>query len=249
MSLEYYILFSAGAAAGGFINGLAGFGTALFALGFWLQIMPPVSAVSTIVIMSVASGLQGAWIVRTAIFDHPKRLLRFLLPGLLGIPLGIAILSVLDAHYLKIAIAGIMVLYGGFFSWRKSLPNFDHPTPITDSFIGLLGGVLGGAASLSGVLPTIWCSLRTWPKSETRAVLQPFNIAILSVTAIIFLLNGNYTWVVIKQIAFALPITLIFSQIGLCLFKHLKDDQFRRLLITIMLAAGLILLAKELVGA
>lgn len=247
MSLEYYILLAAGAAAGGFINGLAGFGTALFALGFWLQIMPPVSAVSTVVIMSVASGLQGAWVVRSAIFDQPKRLLRFLLPGLFGIPLGIASLTILDPHYLKIAIAGIMVLYGGFFSWRKSLPKLTRPTPIIDSFIGFLGGILGGAASLSGVLPTMWCSMRAWSKSETRAVLQPFNIAILTVTATIFLFNGNYTWVVIKQIAFALPVTLVFSQIGLGLFKRLKDEQFRRLLITMMFAAGLILLTKELV--
>ena len=34
--------------AGGFINGLAGFGTALFALGFLLQILPPLEAVGLV---------------------------------------------------------------------------------------------------------------------------------------------------------------------------------------------------------
>ncbi|MFK5980396.1 MAG: sulfite exporter TauE/SafE family protein [Rhizobiaceae bacterium] len=246
MSYEYYLLLASGAAAGGFINGLAGFGTSLFALGFWLQIMPPVSAVSIVVVMSVLSGLQGAWVVRGAILDHPKRLLRFLIPGFLGVPLGIAALSLLDPHYLKISIAGIMVLYGGFFSLRKSLPEFNHPTPIIDSFVGFLGGVLGGAASLSGALPTMWCSMRTWSKSETRAVLQPFNIAILTVTAILFLFRGYYTWDVVKQIAIALPVTLLFAQIGIVVFKRLKDDQFRRLLIIMMFAAGVILLISEL---
>ena len=31
----------AGGFAGGFVNGLAGFGTALFALGWFLQVLPP----------------------------------------------------------------------------------------------------------------------------------------------------------------------------------------------------------------
>jgi len=247
MSFEYFVFLAAGAAAGGFINGLAGFGTALLALGFWLQIMPPVSAVSIVVIMSVASGLQGAWVVRRAIFDHPKRLARFLIPGVLGIPFGVMALAALDPQTLKIGIGGMMVLYGGFFSWRKSLPKFDRPTPFADATVGFLGGVLGGAASLSGALPTMWCSMRTWTKSETRAVLQPYNITILGLAALMFLLRGNYTWELVKQILLALPITLLFAQMGLIVFKRLNDDQFRRLLISLMFVSGAILLTKAFV--
>ncbi len=40
MSPEILFFLVAGAAAGGFLNGLAGFGTAVFALGFFLPIMP-----------------------------------------------------------------------------------------------------------------------------------------------------------------------------------------------------------------
>ena len=38
----------AGALAGGFVSGLAGFGTALMALGIWLYILPPAMAVSAL---------------------------------------------------------------------------------------------------------------------------------------------------------------------------------------------------------
>ena len=41
MDIPDYLFILAGAAAGGFINGLAGFGTALFALGFFLSVLPP----------------------------------------------------------------------------------------------------------------------------------------------------------------------------------------------------------------
>lgn len=246
MPLEYYILLFLGAASGGLINGLAGFGTALFALGFWLQIMSPVQAVSVVVVMSVASGLQGVWLVRTSIADQPKRLARFLVPALPGIPLGVAALSFVPVEVLKITIAGFMLLYGSFFMFRRVLPKFERPTPIVDCLVGFLGGVMGGAASLSGALPTMWCAMRPWQKSETRAVLQPFNVAVLGLTLIAFTIKGTYTWDVLKLIALALPVTLVFSQIGIVIFKRLNDDQFRRLIIALMFVSGVVLMVREL---
>jgi uncharacterized protein len=248
MTPEFLALLIAGAAAGGFINGLAGFGTAMFSLGIWLQIMPPLQAVSIVVIMSVVSGLQGVWVVRHSLRDHPRRLVRFLVPGLVGIPLGVAALSVIDPKTLKIAVAAIMVLYGGFFILRRTLPQFERPTPVRDGVVGFLGGILGGAASLSGALPTMWCSLRPWSKSQTRAVLQPYNIVILGLTASALAVKGAYNWEAIKLLGIALPVALIFAQLGLALFKRLSDDQFRRLLIVLMFVGGVALMLKELAG-
>ncbi|RLJ59227.1 hypothetical protein BCF46_1374 [Litoreibacter meonggei] len=245
MTLDFFVILALGAASGGFINGLAGFGTALFALGFWLQIMPPAQAVSVVVIMSVISGLQGVWLVRRSILDQPRRLARFLLPALVGVPLGVAALSVLEPVMLKLIIAGFLILYGGFFTLRSSLPKLERPTPVVDGLIGFAGGILGGAASLSGALPTMWCAMRPWPKSETRAVLQPFNVVVLGVTALVFAFKGAYTTQTLTYIAVALPVTMIFAQIGISVFKRLTDDQFRRLLIAMMLVSGLILLARE----
>ena len=246
MTLEFFAILALGAASGGFMNGLAGFGTALFALGFWLQIMPPAQAVSIVVVMSVIAGLQGVWLVRASIMDQPRRLMRFVLPALVGVPLGVAALSVLQPNMLKLIIAGFLILYGGFFTLRSSLPKLERPTPVVDVLIGFSGGVLGGAASLSGALPTMWCAMRPWTKSETRAVLQPFNVVVLGVAALVFAVKGTYTAQTLTYIMMALPVTMIFAQIGITVFKRLTDDQFRRLLIAMMLVSGLILTAREI---
>jgi len=248
MPIEFYVLLLLGAAAGGLINGLAGFGTALFALGFWLQIMEPLQAVSIAVAMSVASGLQGIWLVRHSILSQPKRLAHFLVPAIIGIPIGVAALSIIDPKALKLMIAALMLLYGGFFTLRGTLPKLERPTPIIDGLVGFFGGVLGGAASLSGALPTMWCAMRPWSKSETRAVLQPFNVTVLGLTMMVFAFKGVYTWQVLKLIAIALPATLLFAQIGIGIFKRLPDESFRRLLIWMMLVSGLILMLRELLG-
>jgi len=246
VTIEFIAILAAGAALGGFVNGLAGFGTALFALGFWLQILPPLEAVSLIAIMSVVSGLQGVWVVRQSVLARPARLARFVIPALFGIPVGIAALSYFPPLVIKLVIAAMMILYGGFFSLRSALPRFERPTPVADSVVGFLGGIFGGAASLSGALPTMWCSMRPWPKAEIRAVLQPFNVIVLGLTAVGFAIKGVYDFDTLKLIAVTLPVTLTFAQIGIITFKRFNDDQFRRLIIALMFISGAVLLAREI---
>ena len=75
-----------GAVAGGFVSGLAGFGTALIALGVWLNVLPPGIAGTLVIICSVVSqtaALPSLW--RTIDF---KLVWPFLVGGLLGVPIG-----------------------------------------------------------------------------------------------------------------------------------------------------------------
>jgi uncharacterized membrane protein YfcA len=244
--LTIILYIALGSAAGGFVNGLAGFGTALFALGFFLTVLDPPQAVAVVVSLSVLTSLPGLWLVRHAIFANQRRLARFLIPALAGIPIGVSILSVIDPQTLKLTIAGFLILYGGFFSLRRALPRFVRPTPVADAGVGFIGGVLGGAASLSGALPTMWCSMRPWPKAETRAVLQPYNFAVLGLTAGALLFGGAFTRETWLPLMVALPVSLAASQIGIAVFKRLPDDAFRRLLIALTLVSGLALMAREL---
>ncbi|MEM6971597.1 MAG: sulfite exporter TauE/SafE family protein [Pseudomonadota bacterium] len=246
MSWESALPILLGALAGGFINGLAGFGTALFALGFFLSVLAPPQAVALVVFLSVASGLQGVWIVRHTIAAERPRLIRFLLPGLIGIPVGVAALSVLDARMLTLVVAFFLILYGGYFSLRSTLPRIEGERPVADMAVGLMGGILGGAASLSGALPTMWCSMRPWPKAEIRAVLQPYNVVILSLTAAALALRGAYTKEVLVAMVIAVPAAMVAAQIGIYAFARLPEALFRRLLIALTLVSGTILTLRTL---
>ncbi|MEL6204561.1 MAG: sulfite exporter TauE/SafE family protein [Pseudomonadota bacterium] len=245
LDVSTLLIVFAGAACGGFVNGLAGFGTALFALGWWLQVMPPATAVPVVLAMSVIAGLQGVIVVRGAI--HWPRLLRFLIPALLTVPLGVALLPHVDARPLKLVIAAFLVLYGAFFAFRRDLPEITRPTHAIDVAIGAASGFIGALAGLSGALPTMWASMRTWGKAERRALLQPFNVVILAVSFLGVAVTGGVTREVLITIAVALPVTLLSAQVGLLAFARLTDDQFRRLLILLMLVSGLVLAVRELV--
>ncbi|MEO9896200.1 MAG: sulfite exporter TauE/SafE family protein [Paracoccaceae bacterium] len=246
MTTDTILFLVLGAFAGGFINGLAGTGTALFALGFYLVVLQPTTAVAIVALMSILAGLQGLWVVRHAIAANPKRLLRFLLPGLAGVPIGLILLDVIDARSLRIAIALMLIVYGGYFTFRSALPAFSRKTPWIDALIGGLGGILGGAASVSGAIPAMWLSLRPWPKAETRAVLQPYNVAVLSTTVTLLFLKGAFDATAVRALMVTVPCGLMAAQIGIFVFRRLSDDMFRRLLIVLTLLMGVGLLISKL---
>ena len=55
MSTVAFMLLFLGALASGFVAGLAGFGTALMALGIWLYVLPPSIALPLVLICSVVA--------------------------------------------------------------------------------------------------------------------------------------------------------------------------------------------------
>lgn len=245
MTTQTIVFLVLGAMAGGFINGLAGTGTALFALGFYLVVLEPQTAVAIVALMSVLVSLQGLWIVRAAIFARPGRLARFVVPGLLGVPLGLLLLNRIDAGTLRLVIGGFLMLYGGYFGLRAALPSFTRPTPWIDALVGFFSGILGGAAAVSGALPAMWLAIRPWTKSETRAVLQPFNVAILTTTICLLFVSGAYDRTALKALLVTVPVGLLSAQLGILVFRRLDDTGFRRLLILLILCMGLGILISE----
>jgi len=246
MNMDFYVFLILGALAGGFINGLSGTGTALFALGFYLVVLDPMQAVAIVAFMSVLAGVQGVWIVRHAVFDNPARLLRFVLPGLAGVPIGLMLLEVIDTTTLRLCICSLLILYGGYFGFRAALPAFTRKTPLVDSLVGLTGGTLGGAAGVSGAIPSMWMSMRPWTKFETRSVLQPFNMVMLTTTVILLYSKGAYDKTALTALTITIPVGLAAAQIGIAVFKRLNDLTFRRLLILLTFAMGLGILISEL---
>ena len=244
MPAETFALLTAGAFMGGFVNGFAGFGIALFALGWWLQIMVPLEAVALTLAAGVVTGAPGLHVVWRRI--EPRLLARFVVPALAGLPLGTALLAVVDARTLVALVAAVLIGYGVFFSLRARLPAITGERRAADAAVGLASGVLGGMAGLSGVLPTIWLSLRAWDKGRTRGLLQPFNTVILLLAAFAVFLQGGYTTATWTNLLYGLPGMAAGVATGIWLYRRVGDGVFRRALVVLMLLSGFALVAQLL---
>ena len=92
----------------------------------------------------------------------------------------------------------------------------------------------------------MWLSVRPWTKSETRAVLQPLNMAILSTTVTLLFIKGAYDQTALHALMITIPCGLLAAQIGIMVFHRLSDLAFRRLLILLTLVMGVGILMSEL---
>ena len=90
---------------------------------------------------------------------------------------------------------------------------------------------------------------RPWKKQLTRAVIQPFNVAILFTTVVVSAMNGALTLTTVLAFAIAFPAAMVSVQIGIYAFRQVNDDQFRRTLIILCLAMGLGILAITVLGS
>lgn len=104
---------------------------------------------------------------------------------------------------------------------------------------------MGGAASLSGVVPTMWCALQPWDKFQTSAVLRPYNVVILTLAFIWYLAAGHVSLMTWIFTAIAFPVTLVFSRLGVATFRRLTDTMFRNVLVALMVVSAFSILARE----
>ncbi len=245
MTLSLIITVGGGALVAGFVAGLAGFGTGLVALGFWLHVIDPVVAAPLVVICSVVAQAHTLPAIRQGI--RWPRLWPFLLGGLLGIPIGVAALTAIEPDRFRAAVGLFLLAYGSFMLFARTMPKVAGGGRLADGAVGFGGGVLGGAAGLSGPLPTIWSGLRGWAKDEQRGVYQPYNLAILTVTLGAYAIEGVLNAQVGMLAIICLPGTLIGSWLGIKCYGRVNDRQFRTIILWLLVASGLTLTLASII--
>jgi uncharacterized membrane protein YfcA len=227
----------AGALVSGFVNGLTGFGTALTGLPIWLQAVEPLVAAQLASASSVigqAATLPTVW--RAADW---RQLAPMLLAGLIGVPIGTWVLPYIPLHTFKMAVGAVLIGYCLFMLFLSGRIRLQAGGTATETAIGFGGGILAGIAGLSGVLPTVYASLKGWPKDQRRVFFQVFNSTILAAMLAATAAQGLMGWPFLLALAVAAPGILAGSWAGLSLYKRLDDVRFDRVVLFVLLLSGL----------
>lgn len=240
MTPEAIALLVVGAAVAGFVQGLSGFAFGMVAMSFWVWgIDPRVAAV-----MAVFGSLTGQ-IVAAVTSRRPLRLhalAPFLAGGVLGIPMGIAVLPHLNPDLFRLVLGGVLVVWCPVMLLSSHLPKVAWGGRLADGLAGLAGGVMGGIGGFTGVVPTLWCTLRGMEKDAQRAVIQNFNLAALAFTMLGYLASGAVTrdmWPLLPLVAVALLVPVL---LGSRLYVGLSETAFRKLVLSLLSLSGVAML-------
>jgi uncharacterized protein len=225
-----------GALAGGFVSGLAGFGTGLVALGIWLYVLPPSIAVPLVVICSIIAQTSTLPAFRRHI-DF-KLVWPFLVGGLAGVPLGILLVAHADPGAFKLSVGLLLLVFPTALYFNRKPMALSFGGRAADALVGFGGGILGGLAGLSGPPPILWASVRGWGKHERRGVFQTFNWTILTATLCLQAGTGFVTREVLWLALLALPGTLFGAWLGARTYHALSDRNFRDVVLGLLFLSG-----------
>jgi uncharacterized membrane protein YfcA len=116
-----------------------------------------------------------------------------------------------------------------------------------DIAIGVSNGLLGGLTGLGGVISTISCQLRGWPKDVQRGVFQPVLFAAFVIITISFSIAGAVTTEALKLYGLGLPFLLSGLWAGFRLYGKIDDEAFRKTVLVLLLLSGLSLIVSAVI--
>lgn len=234
----------AGAVVAGFVQGLSGFAFSLTASSIWAWWLPP----QLIAVMAVFGALTGQVIaaVTTRRGAGWPRLWPLLAGGLAGLPLGLWLLPRLDAERFRLILGLVLALWCPLMLASGRLPQLRRGGRVADALAGLGGGVSGAIGGFTGVVPTLWATLRGWPKDELRGVIQNFNLVMLSVTFASYVFAGVVTRQHLPQLLMLVPVLLLPVLLGARLYAGISPEAFRRLVLALLACSGVAMLWRAL---
>ena len=216
------------------MRGYTGFGFALVAVPLLAVIADPVTAVPMVLLLEVVGSLQllpGLW--RSA---HLRSVMLLVAGALLATPIGLYGLAAIPADVMRLII-GLVVL-ATTCALAAGLKAIQEPRPPATFGVGILSGLLNGAAAMSGP-PVVLFYLNAQTAMHVGRASIVLYFLLSDTVAIAFAgasgLLGSST---VLLAAATVPALFVGQVIGTRLFRSALQRHYRIVAIVILLAVS-----------
>ena len=215
-------------------RGFTGFGSALVYLPIAAIFLPPTWVIGTMIAFSMFGPLP---LMPRALREANKaEVVRLAVAGAFGIPLGVYLLTQLDAEVFRWLVSGVAVVTLGLLAsgWRYH----GEVTPVLGLATGFVSGVLGGFVGLAGPPVILLYLSGRKAVAEIRAVILLFLFTTDVVVMVTFLLRDLITLEAFFIGLLLVPSYMIGGLLGQKLFDPARERLFRGLAYAIILLAA-----------
>jgi uncharacterized membrane protein YfcA len=164
--------------------------------------------------------------------------------SLLGMPLGLFVLTHVGSRLLTIVIASLVIT----LTLALMLGMIPGPQRGMDGAAGFVSGVLATSTGTNGPPLVLALQARGLPQRPFRATLSAAFLAQSSLAVAGFALTGQYTHAVLRVVAAGVPGLLGGWVLGQLLFHWLDERRFRWLIRFVLLASGVFSMTEALVS-
>jgi uncharacterized membrane protein YfcA len=222
--------------ASALVAGLSGFAFGLIAASLWLYILSPLQTATLIIAFGLIVQGYSVWKLRHAL--DWSRLWPFVVGAAVGVPIGVSILTWANPSHVRAGVGIFLVLYSLYALFRPATRPVTAGGRAADAGVGFLNGILAGITGLAGILVTIWCGLRGWPKDQQRAVFQPVAVAIFAMSAAWLGAKVTISRDMIQLFLLGLPVLFAGTWLGLKLYGRVNEATFRKVVLVLLLLSG-----------
>jgi uncharacterized membrane protein YfcA len=216
----------------------------LWILAIWVWGVDPQLAA----VMAVFGGVTGQIIsaIRVRRGLHLSILWPFVLGSAIGIPIGTRLLPLLDANRFKLVLGSLLVICCSAMLATSRLPHITRGGRLADAVVGTIGGIMAPLSGFSGLAPALWCSLRGYTKEAHRAVLQNFNLIVLSATFASLVASGRVRTDMAPQMAIVAGSLVVPSIWGSKIYLGMSPAAFRQIVLWLLVFAGAAMIAASI---
>jgi uncharacterized protein len=223
-----------------------GFGEAMVAvplLAFWipLQHAAPLAVLASVTVALIVVAQDWKDI-------HLKAAGGLLASTLIGLPLGLLLLTSSHQHLLRFGL-GALILFFSFYSVvGRNMMKLRIENRAWLIVFGALAGFLGGAFGMNGPALAIYGALRRWPAANFRATLQAYFLPASTMGLIGFWKAGVWTPAVTHEFLYALPAIVPGVFVGRFISRRLDRDAFLKYVYFGLMLVGCVLMVEGATG-
>ena len=226
--------------AAGMVSGTTGMAFPLIAGPIFLLVYTPPKAVALTAMCSLTGQCFSIALLRRSI-DYEIRL-PLIAAGLVGVPLGTALLNKCDHHAVRVTLGGLIVISALWGLLQKSLQTPLPCSRLSQILVGLSGGLTGGLVGASSVVPAIWYAIRGLSKQQQRAITQPYIMGMQMASLLSLLFFGAFDRLLARQYVYFLLPLLAGVAIGVACFRAVSSSAMTRLVMSVVAVSGIALL-------
>jgi uncharacterized membrane protein YfcA len=229
----------AGIFVASWVSGMTGLAFPTIATPLFLLLFSPMETVALTAACSFTGQIVSVLSLRRRIAYTMRW--RLVLSGLIGVPVGIWLLSVVSVHVFGLIAGGAIALTSLWLLIRPCIETrADHPA--LEILAGLGGGLSGGLTGLSAPIPTMWYIAHGLPKERQRAVLQPFIMIVQLASGVLLWRHGRLDQAVFDTYPLLLGPLIGGAWLGALTFRAVSTEGFVRVALGLTAASGIALM-------
>tara|TARA_B100001750_G_C15454623_1_gene570860 strand:- start:406 stop:1149 length:744 start_codon:yes stop_codon:yes gene_type:complete len=226
---------------GSLVLSTVGFGIGIAGTPFMLLSM---SAPEVVVVINTVSLFVFALLIRETRKSIECRQILFpTVLGVIGVPIGVYLLGIVDPRVLRIAMAFVIIICGSFAGWRKtSIPDSSSLFLPAAFLVGILLTVSG----IGGPIMALLAVSKKWTQDTIRGSLSFYFLFVEGTAVVGYLIFGLLS----KDLLVLVGVGIIPAIVGFILASHIvkgiNESLYRSTVIVIIIVSGIVVLGKEM---